>query len=391
MRAKLLIVAAVAAIATCGLLSFVGCGNDRNPVIPVISTEPVPGNATNILLSVYSDGWGTLLDTFTVASEGDVVIDIDEADPYSDPPAYYIYAEADNYYTELYKCLKGDTISVDLDSVRAVHHSIAGVIFSTQSFFSDCYLSDGVLSLSGPNRFLRTIATDSLGRYSAAGLPTGEYAIEIPPGGPGLVFHVSNSAGTDYEDLSFIEPIQVLAPNIYLYPETTTTIDVSLNFPVGGHVTVSSPPYGSGWTVSVSPDGIIDDEFDYLFYEASLPPNLSTDYGWLLNADDLENEFRVLLTDLGFYGREIDDFIDYWVPIMNNAPYYGIYPQDVNSLIELTINPAPTSSMRQLFLIRAQFHPLDMPPPPDNGQISREGYVAVEWGVIASGLGPIEH
>lgn len=379
------------ALVACVLLLFIGCGNDRDPVSPVISTDPVPGNATNIKLSVHSDGWGTLLDTFTVASEGAVVIDINEANPFSDPPRYYVYAETDNYYTELYNCLKGDTITVDLDSVRAVPLSIAGVVFSEQVYFTDCYYRDRVLSLSGPGNFHKTITTDNQGRYSAGGLSIGDYTIEFSPDGLDRVFHISNTIGTDYQDFSFLESIQVLAPNIYLYPDTTTTIDVSLNFPIGGHVTESSPPYGHGWTVMVSPEGIIDNEFDYLFYEASLPPNLSTDYGWLLNADNLENEFRVLLTNLGFYGREIDDFVDYWVPIMSDAPYYGIYPQDVNSLIELTIRPSPTNTLRELFLIRALFHPLDIPAPPDNGPFVRDGYVAVEWGVIASGLGPIEH
>ena len=156
-------------------------------------------------------------------------------------------------------------------------------------------------------------------------------------------------------------------------------------------MTESSPPYGNGWTVTVSPEGIINNEFDYLFYEASLPGNLSTDYGWLLNRDNLENEFRVLLTNLGFKGREIDDFVEYWVPIFNDAPYYGVYPQDVNSLIELTINPPPTNILRELFLIRELFHPINIPAPPDNGSFSRDGYVAVEWGVIVFGLEDIEH
>lgn len=378
------------------VIVFVGLGCDKkatnnNNDDPLPTPEPVPGIATNILLSVYSDGWGTLLDTFTIESEGDVVIDIDEDSPYYNPPRYYIYAETNNYYTELYNCQKGGTITVDLDSVATASQSMAGVIFAKQVYFSDCYYSDATLLLNCPYNIHYTITTDTQGRYAVGGLPTGNYTIEFSQGGLNIVFNLSNSTGTDYKDLSFLEEMQAYAPNIYLYPETTIIADVNLSFPSGGEVTESSPPYGNGWTVTVSPEGIIDNEYDYLFYEASLPSNLSTDYGWLLTTDNLENEFRVLLTNLGFKGREIDDFVDYWVPILDNAPYYGIYPQDINSLIELTINPAPVNTLRELFLVRALYNEIDIPAPPDNGTFSRGGYVVIEWGVIAFGLGDIEH
>ena len=372
----------------------IGCdnkGTSNNSNDPQPGPEPVPGIATDIKLSVYSNGWGTLLDTFTVNSESEVVIDIDEIDPYYDPPQYYIYAEANNYYTELYNCLKGETITVDLDSVESLSKSITGVIFGRQVYFADCYYSDATLLLNGPYNIHYTITTDNQGRYAVGGLLTGDYTIEFSQDGQDIVLNLFNSSGTDYEDLSFFEVAQAYAPNIYLYPETTITANVSLSFPNGGHVTESSPPYGNGWTVTVSPEGIIDNEYDYLFYEASLPSNLSMDYGWLLTTDNLENEFRVLLANLGFIGREIDDFVDYWVPILDDAPYYGFYPQDINSLIELTINPAPVNTLRELFLVRALYNEIDIPAPPDNGLFNRDGYVAVEWGVIAFGLGDIDH
>jgi len=113
--------------------------------------EPEDGVAPNITLSIYSDGWGNLLDATTIPTEGSVVIDVYEEQPYNDPATYYIYAEADGYYTELYNCTKGDSIDVDLDAVPAAPNSVVGVIFATQGFFSDCYYADQTISVTGPD------------------------------------------------------------------------------------------------------------------------------------------------------------------------------------------------------------------------------------------------
>ncbi|MBU8934400.1 MAG: hypothetical protein KOO62_10385 [candidate division Zixibacteria bacterium] len=345
--------------------------------------KPVPGVATDIKLSIYSNGWGTLLDSMILPTEGDVVIDVYESNPYYDSAQYYIYAVADDYYTELYFCEKGEMISVDLDSVAGYPRSMTGVIFGVQGFFADSYHANKTMELHGPGRLRKSITTDEQGRYGVGDLPLGDYTCEFMCEGVSYVLDLSNGGGTDYEDLSYIEPQQAMAPNLYLYPETEAQVAVTLSFPNGGHVTESEPPYNMGWNVEVSPDGIIDDTYDYLFYEALLPCDFNTDAGWMLTTDRLELEFRTLLTNLGFVGREIDDFVTYWVPLLDDAPYYGVYPQDVNSLIDLAILPQPTSIMRQLLLIRPFNRPIAIQAPPDDGPFVREGFTAAEWGVIA--------
>ena len=157
---------AAAAVWLVGVLPC--CPSSNIGSIPVEPVEPQEAVATNITLSVYSDGWGDLLDTINLATEGPVVIDVHEEEPYYDPPAYYIYATADGFYTELYYCTKGDTIEVDLDAVPETPNTIAGVLFARQSFFADCDFADQTIQVTGPNGDKATITTDAQGAHIRA-------------------------------------------------------------------------------------------------------------------------------------------------------------------------------------------------------------------------------
>lgn len=78
-------------------------------------------------------------------------------------------------------------------------------------------------------------------------------------------------------------------PNIYLYPEKKTDIDLSISFPLGGNVYKSIPEYGNGWSVTVEPDGTIDGKYGYLFYESTHPDHYQYGKGWVVKKENLEN------------------------------------------------------------------------------------------------------
>jgi hypothetical protein len=367
---------------TAFLLLLVPLGACKTSTLSPGTVDPEPGVATDIELTIFSDGWGSELDATVIPTEGSVVIDVYEQAPYSDPPAYYIYARANTFYTELYTCTRGNAIDVDLDAVPPLANTITGVIFATQGFFADGYFANKTIRVTGPDDGEVTVTTDDQGRYGLADVPTGTYTFAWTYDGEPFSFEVTNTSGTDYQDLFFAEPMQMAAPNLYLYPEATTQIDVTLGFPQGGHVTESDPPYNDGWSVEVDPDGLIDHQHGYLFYETTVPQQASTDTGWLLDGANLETELRSLLSRLGFAGPEIDDFIDFWLPRLRGSAWYAVYPQDPAALVTLDISPAPTRLRRVLLLIRPLEAPLSMTAPPEPAPFPRDGYVALEWGVL---------
>ncbi len=183
----------------------IGAGGTGGSITPVV---PAEGVAQDITLSVYSNGWGDHLGTIEVDTEGPVVIDVEDPDPYGSSPQFYIYATADGFYTELYGCSFGETINVDLDAVPERPNAIAGVVFAKQSYFADVYFANETLQLVGPG-VNQSVTTDSQGRYGYEGLPGGSYQLEFEYQGESIILETINATETtDYTDLGFMEPMQ---------------------------------------------------------------------------------------------------------------------------------------------------------------------------------------
>lgn len=174
-------------------------------------------------------------------------------------------------------------------------------------------------------------------------------------------------------------------PNIYLYPPSTEDISVAIDFPNGGWVTVSDPPYGNGWSVTADPEGLIDETYWYLFYEAAVPDFYQYDAGWVLAPFELEEFFTLNLEAVGFRGREIDDFIEWWIPRLKECDAYQIYPQFsdvIENASRLAIDPKPASLLRYRYVITCDPSISELKAPPSPQPFAREGFTVTEWGVL---------
>ena len=99
----------------------------------------------------------------------------------------------------------------------------------------------------------------------------------------------------------------------------------------------------------------------------------------------MANFFSDNLTMTGFNPREIDDFIDYWIPKLTDHCCYAIYPQyneHLTQMIQLDISVEPDNIIRVIYVIRALESGSLSLVEPTIPQFSREGFTVAEWGVI---------
>lgn len=360
-------------------LSWAACETRSLHYDPV---SPVEGEATQITLEIYGDGDGALRETRVVDAEGPVLVEVAADAPFTEPPSYYIYARAAGFYTELYYAVWGDTIDVDLDRVDEQPDALAGVIFEGDDFAAHQYYAHQAVEVRGPDGAEATVTTDHQGRFGLAGLAPGTYRLRVRCEGESFDFDMVNGVSTDYADLLFYPFEYARAPNLYLYPESTTQVSVRLGFPQGGAVWQSEPPYGDGWQVSVDPSGIIDGRWGYLFYEARLPRRVQRERGWVVGGDDVEGELRGLLSGLGFRGRESDDFVDTWVPELAGTDWWAAYPMEPEALVTLEIEPPPRRVHRVWLYLEPLAGPVSLPEPTLDVPTDRAGFFAAEWGVV---------
>lgn len=340
-----------------------------------------------VLLTVYGSS-GEVVQTRIVHGMGPVTIAPPADEP--DPPTtdYVVMAQATDHYTRLFDCAYGAVLDVQLDEVPGLSQALTGVVIRTSYFAPPSYHADAPLQAYDPNGVLTTLSTNSEGRYQLTDGTLGSWLVEVQcevweeplPSS----FELPNGADTDYHDLFVEIDMSADAPNLYLYPHRTTEVSVELGFPVGGEVVLSDPPYEDGWNVTVSPDGTIDGAYPYLFYEARLPYRVQRERGWLLAADTLDVGLREVLTQYGFVGREVTDFLEFWLPLMTDSPFYAIHPMAADELVTLHITPAP-DRLRRLWLFMEPLEaPVSLEPPRLPELLQRDGFTAVEWGAFLS-------
>ncbi len=175
-------------------------------------------------------------------------------------------------------------------------------------------------------------------------------------------------------------------PIIYLYPTKTTKVTVFLGNPQ--NLMHTYPKYTDGWTVTAEPNGDLFDKetnrsYYALYWEGlnTIEPNMNE--GFVVEGKNTIPFLQKKLSELGLTEREANEFIIYWLPKMENAPYNFVRFQTMkeqNQNMPLTISPKPDTLIRVMMEFKNLSSPIEvkeqiLPPTPN-----REGFVAVEWG-----------
>ncbi len=320
-----------------------------------------------------------------------------------------VIASKPGFYSEMYSCSKEEEIKISLLDRIETDKNTTGRIFSDLEM---SYINVNQYEGRIDNVTLRgkdatdsiLVSADEKGTYSAdidfeiqsvyfQSEEFGIYTFEDEEGNEyqyGSRIDTSGSVMIRNQDSTdaflFLATMSEDKPNIYIYPEETTELDVEIKFPAGGRVTKSIPEYGKGWHVTVGPNGKVDGEYGYLFYEAATPDFFQKKSGWIVKEDDAESFFRDNLYKTGARGQEIEDFIDWWMPFLNGHEYYAVYPQynkEIDQVIQIEFSKKPDNFARVFYIIEPVENPdllnLESPVIPSH---NRSGYHAFEWGVI---------
>lgn len=173
-------------------------------------------------------------------------------------------------------------------------------------------------------------------------------------------------------------------PVIYLYPEKTTSVSVRL--PSFINVTVSEPTYPKqGWTALAHPDGTLvmpdGSKYGSLFWEGTGVAYKTPTEGWLVKDGEQETFLRETLAKLGLNQNESKEFMEFWLPLMQDAPYYRVsfIVSEWSKAAPLYVSPKPTTQIRVFMDWEKRSSPISIKAP----QIEtpkREGFTLVEWG-----------
>ena len=173
-------------------------------------------------------------------------------------------------------------------------------------------------------------------------------------------------------------------PVIYLYPKEEEVIDVKLEYK--GELTVTYPEYKDGWKVKANPDGTLinledNKEYSYLFWEGLSDLDYDISEGFVVKNEDTVDFLQEKLEYMGLTPKEYNEFIVYWLPILQENNYNLIYfaGDEYDEYAKLKISPKPDSILRVMMIYKALDKPIEIKEQKLE-QFIREGFTVVEWG-----------
>jgi len=192
--------------------------------------------------------------------------------------------------------------------------------------------------------------------------------------------------------------IKVLKPAIYLYPNVEQKITIKHDFK--GQIKNTYPKYTNKWEVIAKPNGQLKNladkrSYNYLFWDGVYNfPKEHYNYktGFIVKKSNLIKFLQEHLTKIGLNNTEINDFIVYWLPLLNKNDYNFIHfriNDNIDNISFLNVDPKPDTVLRVFMEFKGVEKDLRITKQ-ELKTIKRNGFTLVEWGGAYIGFEKIE-
>ncbi|MBP2639642.1 MAG: hypothetical protein H6Q66_593 [Firmicutes bacterium] len=190
-------------------------------------------------------------------------------------------------------------------------------------------------------------------------------------------------------------------PAIYLYPVQKSQIVVTHSFK--GKIVSTYPEYSGNWNVVAEPDGHLFNlkdsrTYEYLFWDGlySFPAeHYQYQSGFYVKREEYVAFLQNKLAHIGLTEREINDFIVYWLPVMNNHNNCFVHfriNDNIGGSSVLETKPAAETVIRVFMEFSGLDHMNSVHRLPEQNlpAFTRKGFTLVEWGGVEIGSNKIE-
>ena len=173
-------------------------------------------------------------------------------------------------------------------------------------------------------------------------------------------------------------------PVLYLYPTKETNVTVKFAKPE--LLTTTYPKYINSWNVKVSPNGDMKDEdgkyYYALYWDEKRYNEVDFHEGFYVESKDAIKFLEEKLSYIGLNDKERNEFIMYWLPIMEankkNLVYFEL-TEERELGNKLIISPKPDSLLRVSIHIKKVNKKVSIKEQ-KLSTFKRVGFTAIEWG-----------
>ena len=189
-------------------------------------------------------------------------------------------------------------------------------------------------------------------------------------------------------DLSSSEHQYVpLKPIIYFYPEEE--MDLKVTYVQDERLLTTYPKYEDGWDIHLKEDGTFtlkgsEREYYALYFDEI--GNYETDWseGFYVTKENAISFLEEKMDYIGYTNREVDEFIMYWLPVLENNEKSLIYfeqTEERNEECPLEFSLEPDTTIRTLMHIKKVDEEVSIKEQTLT-HYERNGFTVTEWGGV---------
>ena len=175
-------------------------------------------------------------------------------------------------------------------------------------------------------------------------------------------------------------------PVLYLYPKKETKVTVTFDNPES--LTTTYPKYDKNWIVNAKPNGDLYDlnnKYYYaLYWEEKPNHNIDFKEGFYVTKDNAIEFLEEKLSYIGFNQKERNEFIMYWLPVLERNEKNLVYFELTNErekYSKINISPKPDSLLRVAIHVKKINNEVKIKEQKLT-KFNRKGFTAVEWGGV---------
>ena len=185
-------------------------------------------------------------------------------------------------------------------------------------------------------------------------------------------------------EMKEIECGGIAKPILYLYTKEKTNVTVSFSHPE--FLETTYPKFNNYWSVNALPDGSLydkDNKYYYaLYWDEKKVHTVDFSEGFYVEKDNAIDFLEEKLSYIGLNDREKNEFIMYWLPILEknekNLVYFEL-TEERESYNKLLIDPQPDSMLRLVIHIKKVDSKVNIKKQ-SLTKFKRVGFTVVEWG-----------
>ncbi len=179
--------------------------------------------------------------------------------------------------------------------------------------------------------------------------------------------------------------VPVKKPIIYFYPEKEMNLEVK--FLSDERLLTTYPKYDDGWDIHLKEDGTFtvpgsDREYYALFFDEK--PNYVCDFdkGFYVTKENAITFLEEKMDYIGYTDREVDEFIMFWLPVLENNEKSLVYfeqTEERNEECPLLFSIEPETIIRTIIHIKKVDEATSIKEQ-ELHHYERKGFTVTEWG-----------